>query len=57
MLLNEDKTWFIKGRFIRGNVRIIYDIMKFTEQKQILGLFMSFDFDKKTFVTISWRIT
>lgn len=51
-LINEDQTGFLKGRFIGENVRMIYDIMQYTEQNQIPGLLMLIDFEK-AFDTIS----
>lgn len=53
-LINEDQTGFLKGRFIGENVRMIYDIMQYTEQNQIPGLLMLIDFEK-AFDTISWK--
>ena len=50
--INEDQTGFIKGRFIWEDIRLIYDIMHFTEQYNIPGLIMSIDFEK-AFDTIS----
>lgn len=53
-LINEDQTGFLKGRFIGENVRMIYDIMQYTEQNQIPNLLMLIDFEK-AFDTISWK--
>ena len=52
-LINKDQTGFIKGRFIGENIRLVYDIMHFTEQNNIPGLIMLKDFEK-AFYTISW---
>ena len=53
-LINKDQTGFIKGRFIGENIRLVYDIMHFTEQNNIPGLIMLIDFEK-AFDTISWQ--
>ena len=31
ILIDKDQTGFIKGRYIGENIRIVYDIMKYTE--------------------------
>lgn len=53
-LINTDQTGFIKGRFIGENIRLIYDIIQYTDYKQIPGLLMLIDFEK-AFDTISWE--
>lgn len=52
-LISKDQTGFIKGRFIGENIRIIYDVMKYTERNSIPGLLMLIDFEK-AFDSISW---
>ena len=47
------KTWFLKGRFIGETIRLIYDLMNYTEVNQIPGLLMLIDFEK-AFDSISW---
>lgn len=42
-LINRDQTGFIKGRFIGENIRLIYDIIQYTDHKQIPGLLMLID--------------
>ena len=53
-LINRDQTGFIKGRSIVENIRVIYDIMKLTEEKQIPGLILLIDFEK-AFDSLSWN--
>ena len=36
-LIHSDQTGFIAGRYIRENIRLIYDIMHFTEETIYLG--------------------
>jgi len=43
-LINKDQTGFISGRFIGENTRLLYDIMKITED--IPGMIMLCDFVK-----------
>lgn len=45
-LISNDQTGFVKGRFIGENIRLVYDIMNFTERKQIPGLIMLIDVEK-----------
>ena len=45
-LIIKDQTGFIKGRFIGENIRLIYDIMQYTENQKIPGLLMLIDFEK-----------
>ena len=34
-IISNDQTGFIKGRFIGENIRLVYDIMNYTEIKKI----------------------
>lgn len=52
--INEDQTGFLKGKFIGENVRMIYDIMQYTEQNQIHCLLMLTDFEK-AFDILFWK--
>ena len=53
-IINKDQTGFIKGRSIVENIRLIYDIMKFTDEKNIPGLLLLIDFEK-AFDSLSWN--
>lgn len=53
-IINNDQTGFIKGRTIVENVRIIYDVMKFTEEHTIPGMLLLIDFEK-AFDSLSWN--
>ncbi|PJE77966.1 hypothetical protein CI610_03105 [invertebrate metagenome] len=48
------KEFFLKGRFIGENVRQIYDLMQYAEEKEIPGLLLLIDFEK-AFDSISWN--
>ena len=52
-LIAPAQTGFMSGRFIGENIHLIYDIMHYTEEKDIPGLLMLIDF-QKAFDTISW---
>ena len=45
-LISRDQTGFLKGRFIGENIRLVYDLMNYKEQKHIPGLLMLIDFEK-----------
>ena len=45
-LISKDQTGFIKGRYIGENIRLIYDLMNYTEQNNIQGLLLLIDFEK-----------
>ena len=53
-IINKDQTGFIEGRSIVENLRVIYDVMKFTEEQKIPGLIMLIDFEK-AFDSLSWN--
>jgi hypothetical protein len=39
-LIDFDQTGFISGRYIGENIRLIYDILQYTEENEIPGLFL-----------------
>ena len=53
LLISNDQTGFIPGRFIGENTRLIYDLLHFTEEKDIPGILLLIDFEK-AFDSISW---
>ena len=53
-LISKDQTGFIKGRYIGENIRLIYDLMNYTEQNNIQGLLLLIDFEK-AFNSLSWQ--
>ena len=52
-LIDLDQTGFISGRYIGDNLRLIYDMLQFTEENDIPGLLLLIDFEK-AFDSISW---
>ena len=53
-IINKDQTGFMKSRSIVKNLRIIYDVIKFTEEQKKTGLIMLIDFTK-AFDSLSWN--
>ena len=53
-LIHSDQTGFITGRFIGQNVRLLNDIMEYTEAKNLPGILLFIDF-RKAFDTIEWN--
>lgn len=52
-LINEDQTGFISGRFIGENIKLLYDIMNYTENNKLPGMLVLIDFEK-AFDSVSW---
>ena len=52
-IINPDQTGYVKSRYIGENVRLISDIMSYTEETNIPGIALFLDF-KKAFDTIEW---
>ena len=53
-IINIDQTGYIKGRFIGCNIRIIEDILQFTDMNNLPGIILNIDFEK-AFDSISWQ--
>ena len=53
-IISRDQTGFLKSRFKGENIRLIYDLMNYTEVNQIPGLLILIDFEK-AFDSISWN--
>ena len=52
-VINSDQTGFLKGRFIGENIRIIEDIINFTDCGSKPGLLLFLDF-QKAFDSLEW---
>ena len=52
-LIYSDQTGFIKGRYIGQNIRLLDDLMIFTDVNNIPGILIFIDF-KKAFNTLEW---
>lgn len=48
------KQALLRVELLGENIRLIYDIMNYTESKQIPGLIMLIDFEK-AFDSVSWK--
>lgn len=53
-VISRDQTGFLKGRFMRENIRLVYHLMNNTEIKNISGLLILIDFEK-AFDSTSWE--
>ncbi len=51
-VISEDQTGFVPNRFIGENIRLLYDILNYTENHQIPGMLLLIDFEK-AFDTVS----
>jgi hypothetical protein len=52
-IISEDQSGFLSGRFIGDNIRLIYDVMYYTERNNIPGMLLLIDF-ATAFDSISW---
>ena len=52
-IIHEDQKGFMKGRYIGENVRILYDVLLYTERGNIPGLLLTIDFEK-AFDSVAW---
>ncbi len=53
-IINENHTGYIKGRFIGRNIRIIEDVVYFTESENLPGIILTLDFEK-AFDLTNWN--
>ena len=53
-LINPDQTGDVKGRYIGENVRLIYDLIHYTDKPNQKGIAIFLDF-KKAFDSIEWN--
>ena len=53
-LIHDDQTGYIKGRFIGCNIRLIEDVMFYTEKNDIPGIILNVDFEK-AFDSLNWN--
>ena len=54
LLIHDDQTGFIAGRYIGENVRTLYDLLHYTEKNKIPGLLLLIDFEK-AFDSVAWN--
>ena len=55
-LIYPDQTGFIKGRFIGQNIRLLNDLIEYTDDHKIPGILLFIDFEK-AFDTTEWSFT
>ena len=53
-LTHSDQSGFVKGRYIGDNIRLLFDIIDFTEFKQPPGAVLFVDFFK-AFDSLKWK--
>ena len=53
-LISEDQTGYIKGRFIGTNIRLIQDIIEYTESSNMKGIILQLDF-QKAYGSLEWN--
>ena len=53
-LISKGQSGFIPGRFIGYNIRLVYDIMYYTEKNNIPGMILLLDF-ATAFDSLSWK--
>ena len=53
LLIRNYKTGFMSNRYIGNNIRIIYDVMYYSESRNIPGMFLKVEFEK-AFQCIYW---
>ena len=45
-IIHEDQKGFMTGRYIGENIRLLYDVLLYTEKENIPGLLLMIDFEK-----------
>ena len=53
LLIHNDQTGFISGRYIGENIRNLYNLLQYTDNSHIPGLLLLIDFEKD-FDSIAW---
>ena len=53
-IIHSDQSGFIKGRYIGQNVRLLCDIMEYSDTNKLPGILLFLDF-KKAFDSIEWK--
>jgi hypothetical protein len=53
-IISEDQTGFLSGRFMGENIRLLYDIMFYTEKYNKPGMLLLLDF-ATAFDSLSWK--
>ena len=54
-IINLDQTGYVKNRYIGENIRLILDVMTYTEEKNLLGIALQFIDFRKAFDAIEWN--
>lgn len=54
LVISESQSGFLKGKFIGDNLRLIYDVISYTQELNIPGMLLLVDF-ATAFDSISWQ--
>ena len=52
-IIKEEQTGFLAGRYIGGNIRLLHDLMFYTDKQNLPGLLLLIDFEK-AFDSVAW---
>ena len=52
-IIHEDQKGFLPGRYIGENLRMLYDILAYTDVNHIPGMLLLIDFEK-AFDSVAW---
>ena len=52
-IIKEEQTGVLAGRYIGENIRLLYDLMFYTEKQNLSGLLLLIDFEK-AFDSVAW---
>jgi exonuclease III len=52
-IIHTDQKGFMAGRYIGENIRLLYDVLYYTEKENIPGMLLAIDFEK-AFDSVSW---
>jgi len=53
-LIHSDQTGFVKDRYIGQNIRLLSDLVEYTDVKKISGILLFIDFEK-AFDSVEWK--
>ena len=53
-IISENQCGFVKGRYIRDNIRNLLEVIDLAEEENLSCIILSIDFEK-AFDTISWK--
>ena len=54
-IINSDQTGYVKGRYIGENIRLIEDVLRYTQKDEIPGVLLFLDLSKVKLLTVSTK--